>query len=139
MGAQQHVYDNHKQFRIRWLELIQPPHTYVMAYEDTVDMPTVIASVSVKRGGKGHLMLKPTEHDRLKTLLAAAIKGVNPYSLDKSLFSPTSTKKARVEESEEEAEADTDTDIDEEMLMIAKAESSRPQTGQTPARQSKRA
>ena len=34
------------------------------------------------------------------------------------LFSPTSTRSARVEE--DMSEDDTDTDIDEEMLMIAK-------------------
>ena len=55
--AAQKVFDHHVMFKVKWLEIDDPPATYRMAYEDSVEAETVIGTVKLKRAGKGQLTL----------------------------------------------------------------------------------
>ncbi|XP_071963816.1 poly [ADP-ribose] polymerase tankyrase-like [Antedon mediterranea] len=73
----QNVFTSSKSVKIRWLEIKKSPDLYILSYNDTVDLESVLTEVKLTKKDKNSFIIATKEIKRVEKIIDLAIKKEN--------------------------------------------------------------
>ncbi|XP_033124640.1 uncharacterized protein LOC117122965, partial [Anneissia japonica] len=103
----QNVFTTSKTIKVRWLEVKKAPDIYMLVYNDTIELASVLTEVKLTKKDKDSYSISAKEIKRIEKIIELAIKKENGELNENDVLSPDLLPDDDEEEEEEEKKTAT--------------------------------